>query len=76
MFKSLRNGNRSATGSPRTGRVSSTRMGHGRDTTQEQSRLPAFVPPPTEHGRDSSLSRVSEVNGGKGGYTGKNVGAS
>lgn len=60
MFKSLKGGMRRSGGSARTARVSSTRMGHSRDLTDEQRRRPAFLPAtPQEQGMDSANSRLS-----------------
>jgi hypothetical protein len=60
LFKGLKNGIRRSSGSGRTARVSSTRMGHGRDLTDEQRRRPAFLPAtPQEQGWDSKSPRLS-----------------
>lgn len=60
MFKGLKGGIRRSSGSARTPRVSSTRMGHARSITDEQRRRPAFLPDtPQEQGQDSNSSRLS-----------------
>ena len=76
MFKGLKGGLRRSGGSARTARVSSTRMGHGRDLASDQRRRPAFMPDtPQEQGYDSDGARVSEPGEKVEGYTGKNIGA-
>lgn len=60
MFKGLKSGIRRSSGSARTARVSSTRMGHGRDLSSDILRRPAFLPQtPQEQGFDGKNPRLS-----------------
>jgi hypothetical protein len=63
MFKLTKNsGRRNANAAARTARVSSARMGHGRDLSTDMRRRPAFLPDtPQEQGYDSRTSRVDET---------------
>ena len=72
MFKLTGNSGsrKSSGGGARVGRVSSTRMGHGRDLSTEQHRRPAFLPDtPQEQGFDSDGPRIGglekNLSGGK-----------
>lgn len=59
MFKGLNGGLRRSGGSARTARVSSSRMGHGRDLTTDMRRRPAFIPDtPQDQGKDTDSSRL------------------